>query len=72
MEIKDVWIRNFLRILAGIIMLVYVFDIMVHKIKEGKIYLDINDGYVILGCIALLLAVEGVRAYVKRKLNKIE
>ena len=72
MEIKDVWIRNFLRALAGVLILVYVFDIIVHKIKGGKIYLDVNDGYVIVGCVALLLAIEAVRAYVKRKLNKLE
>ena len=72
MEIKDVWIRNFLRALAGVLILVYVFDIIVHKIKGGKIYLDVNDGYVIVGCVALLLAIEAVRAYDKRKLNKLE
>ena len=72
MEIKDVWIRNFLRAIAGIVILVYVFDIVVHKIKGGKIYMDVNDGYVIIGCIALLLAIEAVKSYVKRKLNKLE
>lgn len=69
MQIKDQHIRNFLRILAAIILLVYLWDIAFNKIKNGKIYLDTNDGYVIIGCVALLLAIESVRAYVKRKLD---
>lgn len=69
MDIKDQYIRNFLRIIAAIILLVYLWDISFNKIKNGKIYLDSNDGLVVIGCVSLLLAIEAVRAYVKRKLN---
>ncbi|WP_438423270.1 hypothetical protein [Aquimarina macrocephali] len=70
MDIKNQHIRNFLRIIAGIILLVYLYDIATDKIIEGKIYLDINDGYIIFGCISILLAIEAVRAFVKKKLGK--
>lgn len=72
MDIKDQYIRNFLRIIAALVLLVYLWDIGFNKIKNGKIYLDSNDGLVISGCVALLLAIEAVRAYVKRKFNKLE
>ncbi|WP_074406641.1 hypothetical protein [Aquimarina megaterium] len=70
MDIKNQHIRNFLRIIAAIILLVYLYDIATDKIRDGKIYLDMNDGYVIFGCIAILLAIEAVRAFVKKKLGK--
>lgn len=70
MDIKDQYIRNFLRIIAGLIMLVYLYDIAFNKIKNGKIYLDTNDGLVILGCIGLLIAIEAVKAFVQRKFKK--
>lgn len=69
MDIKDAHIRNFLRALAAIILVVYVGDIIFRKLKTGALYLDVNDGYVIGGCIAILLAIEAVRAYVKKKLD---
>lgn len=72
MDIKDQYIRNFLRIIAAIILLVYLWDIGFNKIKNGKIYLDTNDGLVITGCVGLLIAIEAVRAYVKRKFNKLD
>jgi len=67
MDFKDQHIRNFLRILSGVILLVYLWDIAFNKIKMGKIYLDVNDGIVITGCVGMLLAIEAVRAYVKNK-----
>jgi len=70
MDIKQQHIRNFLRIIAGVILLVYLYDISFNKIKNGKIYLDTNDGIVILFCVAILLAIEAVKAYVKHKLGK--
>lgn len=71
MDFKDQHIRNFLRIIAGLILLVYLWDIAFNKIKNGKIYLDTNDGLVITSCIALLLAIEAVRAYVKNRFNRM-
>lgn len=72
MDFKDQHIRNFIRIITGIILLVYLWDISFNKIKNGKIYLDANDGYVIIGCIAILLAIEAVKSYVQRKLKNLE
>jgi len=67
MDFKDQYIRNFLRLIAGAILLVYLYDIAFNKIKNGKIYLDTNDGVVIISCIGLLIAIEAVRSYVKSK-----
>lgn len=70
MDFKDQHIRNFLRIIAGLIILVYLYDIAFNKIKNGKIYLDTNDGVIILGCIGLLIAIEAVKAFVQRKFKR--
>ena len=69
MDIKDQYIRNFLRILAAIVLTFEAVLIMKTKLDTGAFYLDQNDGWVIFGCICLLLAIEGVRAYVKKKLG---
>jgi hypothetical protein len=71
-DIKDSVIRNFLRAIAAIILVVYLADISINKIKNGKIYLDYNDGLVIIGCLGLLLAIEAVRSYVLSKISKKE
>ena len=42
----------------------------IDSVMSGKIYLDVNDGVVITGCVGMLLAIEAVRAYVKRKFSK--
>lgn len=72
MDIKDQYIRNFLRIVAAIILIAYLYNIVSDKIGKGKIYLDVNDGWMISGCISVLLAIEAVRMYVKRKFNNKE
>lgn len=71
MDFKDQHIRNFLRIIAGVILLVYLWDIAFNKIKNGKIYLDVNDGTVILFCLGILLAIEAVREWSKSKFKKL-
>jgi len=64
------WIRNVLRLMAWVILLFYmIFRIISPVINHERIVLDFNDGWVILACMALLLAIEGVRAFVKRKMN---
>lgn len=70
MDIKDQYIRNFLRVIAAIILLAYTIDIVANKIIAGKIYLDVNDGIAITACVGLLLAIEAVKAYVQRKFDK--
>lgn len=72
MDIKDQYIRNFLRVIAAIILIAYTIDIVANKIIAGKIYLDVNDGIAITACVGLLLTIEGVKAYVQRKLGKKE
>ena len=70
MDIKDQYIRNFLRVIAAIILIAYTIDIVANKIIAGKIYLDVNDGIAITACVGLLLAIEAVKAYVQRKFDK--
>lgn len=69
MDIKQQYIRNFLRVLASVILCIYTYDIGANKIKNGKIHLDVNDGLVIFGCVAVLIAIESVRAYVQNKIK---
>jgi len=69
MDIKDQYIRNFLRIIAAIVLLAYLYDIVSDKVTTGKLYLDTNDGWVIIGCVSLLLAIEAVKRFVQRKLK---
>lgn len=70
MDIKDAHFRNFLRILASTVLVAWIYFVIADKAKNGKVYLDSNDGYVIGGCVVVILAVEAVRAYVKRKLKQ--
>lgn len=70
MDIKDQYIRNFLRVISAIILIAYTIDIVANKIIAGKIYLDVNDGIAITACVGLLLAIEAVKAYVQRKFDK--
>lgn len=62
--------RNFLRVGAILTLSAYiVFRIIIPLAKQDKVYLDINDGYLMLGCVAVLLAIEAVKALIERKLN---
>lgn len=72
MDIKDQYIRNFLRVIAGIILMYYLYDFGWSKLQHKPIHLDSNDGWLITGCLAVLLAIEAVRAYVKRKFKNQE
>lgn len=72
MDNMDKYIRNFLRTLAAIVLCYYLYDWGYSKLQHKPIYLDANDGWIILGCISILLAIEAVRAYVKRKLKNSE
>jgi hypothetical protein len=64
------WIRNILRLMAWVVLLFYmIFRIIKPVISNEKLTLDQNDGWVILGCMGLLLAIESVRVLLKRKLN---
>ncbi len=69
-------VHIYLRVVCGAIILMYgVFRVGVPLVSGEPIYMDKNDGYVLLGSIALLLCVEAVKAateaYIKRKSNKL-
>lgn len=70
MDIKQQHIRNFLRILAGIVLIAYTYDIAMNKVQDQMIHLNVVDGYIILGCVSMLLAIEAVRDFVQRKIKK--
>lgn len=63
--------RNVLRVLSIVVLLFYtIWRIAIPLVGGEKLYLDKNDGYVMLGCIALLLAIEAVKAFVERFLTR--
>lgn len=65
------WFRTLLRIMAWIVLLFYmVWRIIIPVVLREPLFLDKNDGYIMIGCIAMLLAIEAVRAFVKTKLEK--
>lgn len=65
-------IRNVLQYVAMLILIVYaVFRIALPVINKEPVFLDKNDGYVILGCLAVSLAVEVVKKFIKYKADKL-
>ena len=50
-----IYIKKFLKILAILVILLYFYDITYVKFVYGKIYLDVNDGLVILTAFTILL-----------------
>jgi hypothetical protein len=57
------WFRTALRAMAWVILMFYmVYRILIPVINGEPTFIDGNDGYIMLGCIGLLLAVEGVKA----------
>lgn len=65
------WFRTALRAMAWIVLLFYmIWRIIIPIVAKEPLYLDQNDGYIMIGCIAMLLAIEAVRAFVKSKLSK--
>lgn len=67
----EFWIRTALRVMAWIVLLFYmIWRIIIPVIKHEPLMLDSTDGIVISSCIALLLAIEAVKAYFKNKFKK--
>lgn len=65
------WARALLRLMAWVVMMFYmIYRIITPVIKGDPVYMDKNDGYIMLGCGALLLAIEVVRASYKRFADK--
>lgn len=68
----DFWIRNILRLMAWVVLLFYmIFRILMPIMDNERVVLDQNDGWVIFSCMCLLLVIEGVRAVLKSRLNKL-
>jgi len=67
------WFRVALRVMAWIILIFYmIFRICIPLVGKERLVLDKNDGYVMLGCIGLLLAIEAVKlAYEKLIMKKV-
>lgn len=65
-------IRNFIRVLAALLLVFYVFYMGYQKWTSGSVNLDSLDLTAISIAIAVWIAVEAVRAYVVRKLDKKE
>lgn len=67
------WVRTALRVMSWITLMFYmVFRIIIPVISKEALYLDKNDGYIMIGCMLLLLVIEAVRAYFKRKLESLK
>lgn len=65
------WIRLVLRIMAWAVLMFYmIYRIMGALIQHKPVYLDANDGKVIIGCIAMLLAIEAVKLAVEKWVSK--
>lgn len=59
------------RVLSALILMFYaLFRISIPIIKGQAVYLDKNDGYIILGSICLLVAIEAVKAFISKYLHK--
>lgn len=62
--------RNFLRVCAAVAIVVQlIFSILIPKFKGDPVFLDTNDGYIIMGAIALLISIEAVKAAVDKWIN---
>jgi hypothetical protein len=65
------WIRFILRLMAWVVLMFYmVFRIIKPVTANEPIHLDSNDGWILGGCLALLLAIEAVKMAVERWANK--
>ena len=63
--------RILLRMFAMIVILFYVvWRVAIPLVQKERVLLDQIDGYVILSCIALLLAIESVKVFIERYLKK--
>lgn len=63
-------IRIAIRIWAGAVITFYVAYAMIKKWNDAKVIMDAVDWTWLGGSIAAWITVEGVRAYVKRRLEK--
>ena len=62
-------VRIFLRVVGISILVFYTIYFMRSKLIDGNANLDMTDGLIIFFGVAILIAVESVRNYVKRRLD---
>lgn len=61
-------IRSILQFIALAVLIMYaVFRISVPLINQDKVYLDQNDGYIIIGSLAIAIAIEVVKKIISKK-----
>lgn len=74
------FIKWFIRGICGILIIIYaVFRISIPVINNEKLYLDTNDGYVLMGSVVLLIVYESIRValsgavklFFRKLLNKL-
>ena len=64
------WIRFILRLMAWVTLMFYmIYRIILPVMNQERVILDKNDGWVMIGCFALLLAIEGVKMAVDKWLS---
>lgn len=68
---KDSQIRRGAQQIATVILLLYFYDIVSNKLFKGIIYLDVNDGLVILSCITVLFKVSYIGHIITSVWNEI-
>ncbi|MEL4307439.1 hypothetical protein [Joostella sp. CR20] len=51
----------------AVVVVFSIFRVIIPWIKNEPLYIDVNDGYVVGGCLALALTMEAVKAYIKKK-----
>tara|TARA_R110002167_G_scaffold364968_1_gene588367 strand:+ start:21907 stop:22155 length:249 start_codon:yes stop_codon:yes gene_type:complete len=61
--------RRYVSALAAIVLAAYVGYIVFRKLKFGAVSLDNTDYAVLSVCLAVLLAVEAVRYYIRKKMG---
>ena len=47
-----------------------VFRLIIPMVKQEPMYLDVNDKWVVLGCLSLLLSIEGVKKVIDAWVSK--
>ncbi|HET8735180.1 MAG TPA: hypothetical protein VFM69_01145 [Pricia sp.] len=81
MKLKDIevkrekkinfYIRAVLRLMAWAVLTFYmIYKIIMPVTSKEPLYLDTNDGYIMIGCIGLLLAIEAVKTATEKWLSK--
>ena len=71
-EYQNRHIRRFLRVLSAGVMLFYFGYFMYSKVTTGDPNLNHVDGLIVFFAFAVLVTVESVRVYAKRKLEKLK